>query len=121
MRARRIRVFAGIAALAGMLFLQAAYALANCERHEVGKASMVQNSAPCHESGKTPDLCAAHCQGGEQTLTKPPVKIPDFSTQPVLALRGWQSAAIPTVAAVPRTLPPPAAPPPRILFQSLLL
>lgn len=108
-----------------MLFAQAAFALASCnlyraQSHAVMIAAQDAQREPCHESGENPNLCLAHCQGGEQTLDKHQVKVPELFLQPVLVIRGLQAARQPILVAT--RLPVPAAgPPPRILFQSLLI
>lgn len=125
MRSRRLSYFAGIAALAAMLFAQAAFALASCDlyrarSHALMIAAQAAERTPCHEPAENGNLCLAHCQNGDQTLDKHQVKIPELFVQPVLVIRGLQARAKP--ALVSARLPAPAAgPPPRILFQSLLI
>jgi len=125
MRSRRFFFTAGIAALAAMLFSQAAFALAACDPARApSRALMIvaQNAeyATCHEPADNANLCLAHCQGGEQTLDKHQVKVPEVSLQAVLPPRAWQEARQPT-RWTPRAPYPPAGPPPRILFRSLLI
>lgn len=125
MRSRRQSVFAGITALAAMLFAQAAFALAACDlyrarSHALMIAAQAAERAPCHEPAENGKLCLAHCQNGDQTLDKHQVKVPESIVQPVLVVRGLQARGRPVL--VPARLPAPAAgPPPRILFQSLLI
>lgn len=125
MRSRRISSIAGIAALAAMLFAQAALALAACAAFPAqSHARMItaQNgeSASCHEAGKNANLCLAHCQSTDQTLDKHQVKVPDVVLQAVRVVPAPQASFRRGPAAT--RLPAPAAgPPPRILFRSLLI
>lgn len=125
MRSRRLSYLAGIAVLAAMLFAQAAFALTSCnlyrtQSHAVMTGAQDAEGDACHESGENANLCLAHCQGADQTLDKHQVKIPELILQPVLVIRGLQAAGRPVL--VPARLPAPVAgPPPRILFQSLLI
>lgn len=125
MRSRRVSYLTKIIALAAMLFAQAALALASCDlyrapSHALMVAVQASGDAPCHQSGENANLCLAHCQGGDQTLDKHQVKLPALFVQPVLLIRGWQEFRHP--AMLPARAPAPsAAPPPRILFQSLLI
>ena len=117
---KRLR-FSALAALAGMLFLQAAIAFAPCEMPEnAGMAAMQAEAMPdCHEQADdAPNLCLAHCQSQDQTLSKLQPQLPDLA-QPQSVIIAWQPsrpAHVPAVRVVPL-----AAPPPRILFQSFLL
>lgn len=125
MRSRRFLSTAGIAALAAMLFAQAAVALAACaaspaQSHARMIATQDGASASCHEVVKNPNLCLAHCQSTDQTLDKHQVKVPDVVFRAVRVVSAPQPPSRPNVAAT--RLPAPAAgPPPRILFQSLLI
>jgi len=125
MRSRRPSYLAGIAALAAMLFAQAAFALASCDlyrarSHALMIATQAAERTPCHEPAENGSLCLAHCLNGDQTLDKHQVKVPELFVQPVLVIRGLQARVRPVL--VPARLPAPAAgPPPRILFQSLLI
>lgn len=125
MHSRRLSCLAGIAALAAMLFAQAAFALASCDlyrarAHALMMAAQAAERASCHEPAEDGNLCRAHCQNGEQTLDKYQVKVPNFSLHPVFVIRGLQARSRPVL--VPARLPARAAgPPPRILFQSLLI
>jgi hypothetical protein len=125
MRSRRFLHAAGIAALAAMLFAQAAFALAACDpARAASRALMIaaQNAeyAPCHEPADNANLCLAHCQGAEQTLDKHQVKVPETSLLAWLPVRAWQEARQP-MRWTPRVPSPAAGPPPRILFRSLLI
>jgi hypothetical protein len=123
MRSRRLTSIAGIAALAAMLFAQAAIALASCnsyrsQSHALMVAAQAAQPAPCHAPAENTGLCLAHCQSGDQTLDKHQVKVPELFVHPVLVLRGLPTQT--ARALVAARLPAPAAgPPPRILFQSL--
>jgi len=125
MRSRRLSSLAGIAALAAMAFAQAAFALASCDLYRVRShalmiAAQAAERMPCHEPAENGSLCLAHCQNGDQTLDKHQVKVPELFVQPVLVIRGLQARGRPVL--VLARLPAPAAgPPPRILFQSLLI
>lgn len=122
MRTRR-RFHAALAALAAMFFAQAAFALAACDPVQAkSRAHMIAQQAdpaPCHEPAENASLCLAHCQAGEQTLDKHQVKVPAPLFAAVLILRAPQVAE--AVRFVPRAPAPIAGPPPRILFQTLLI
>jgi hypothetical protein len=124
-RSRRFLHAASIAALAAMLFAQAAFALAVCDPFRAqSRAQMIlaqsAESAPCHEPTENANLCLAHCQSGEQTLDKHHVKVPEAALHVVRPGGEWQSA--PRRAHVaPRAPFPSPGPPPRIRFQSLLI
>ena len=125
MRSRRLSHLAGIAALAAMLFAQAAFALASCDvyraqSHAAMVAAQDADGAPCHEADENPNLCHAHCHSGEQSLDKHQVKVPAPLLYPVLLIRSSQGFHPPLRVAA-RAPCPAAAPPPRILFQSLLI
>lgn len=125
MHSRRLSCLAGIAVLAAMLFAQAAFALASCDldrarARALMMAAQATERASCHEPSENGNLCLAHCQNGEQTLDKHQVKVPDSSLHPVFVIRGLQARS--RFVLVPARLPARAAgPPPRILFQSLLI
>ena len=122
MRTRR-RFGAAIAALAAMFFAQAAFALAACDPVQgKSRAHMIAqqtDSAPCHEPAENASLCLAHCQAGEQTLDKHQVKVPEPLSGAVLFVRAPQVPQV--VRFVSRAPSPTAGPPPRILFQTLLI
>lgn len=111
--------------MAAMLFAQAAFALSSCDLYRTQSlAAMIAaqdvEGDKCHESGENANLCLAHCQGGDQTLDKHQVKVPEPFLQLVLVIREWQRSGRPVL--VPARLPAPVAgPPPRIRFQSLLI
>jgi hypothetical protein len=124
MRRRAFRL-AGTAALAAMLFLQAAFALAACglDRPQAAQAlSMLAEQTggpPCHEPEQNAALCLAHCQSGDQTLDKQPLKVPPLVAP--AAVPGVQVAPQDRAAASARLPVPLAGPPRHILFQSLLI
>ena len=109
MRARR-SALAALAALAGLLFVQAAIAVAAWEQSA---------PSPCHEQAPATNYCFQHCSHNDLTLDVPRVKVPAVAP-----------AEAPVVVVVPVRfieVPParlgvlPAGPPPRILFQSFLI
>ncbi len=116
----------GMLSLAVMLFAQAAITFAACDmirstpRHAL---AMVGHEAPeqtCHEQGGNANLCLAHCEGEDLSLDKPQVKVHALFLQSVLAVRVPPAPLKDTIASAPH----PEAwadPPPRILFQSLLI
>lgn len=117
---RRFRSLAALLALGGMMFLQAATALAACERPAMGLAAMHAAAAmpDCHEAGAPEPLCLAHCQNEDQTLGKLPPGVPDLAEPRLL----MTELPVPRHAE-PRSPPVFAlpAPPRRILFQSFQL
>ena len=125
MRSRHFLHAAGIAALAAMLFAQAAFALAACDPARAASralmiAAQTAEYATCHEPADNANLCLPHCQGREQTLDKHQVKVPGVSVQAMLPARAWREARQPILWA-PRAPFPAAGPPLRILFRSLLI
>ena len=118
------RRFAAMAALAAMLFAQAAFALAACDPAQTpSRAHMIAAQAaeaPCHQPADNASLCFAHCQAGDQTLDKHQVKVPDASLPAVLLLRAGSVVRTPA-SALARAPSPYTSPPPRILFRSLLI
>ena len=120
----RPRYFAALAALAAMLFAQAAFALAACDPVRASsRAAMLMQAADeagCHQPADTANLCLTHCQGREQTLDKHQVKVPDAPLAVIQFVNAWPDA--PKLARLSPRLPAPAAgPPPRILFRALLI
>jgi hypothetical protein len=114
-------------ALAAMLFTQAALVFAACESAWRAPALVIAlaerriDGGNCHERGINVNLCLAHCLGEDQSLDKPLVKVPALSAAPVFSMPALLVS--PHEARVPRRLAVPHAPgpPPRILFQSLLI
>lgn len=122
---RRNRLYAALAALAAMLFAQAAFALAACDPSGMpSRAQMIVAQgaahAECHQPADNANLCFAHCQSGEQTLDKHQVKVPDAPLLGIQVARVWREAlhAARDIQPVPS---PAAGPPPRILFRTLLI
>lgn len=120
----RPRYFAALAALAAMLFAQAAFALAACDPVRASsRAGMVMQTADemtCHQPADNANLCLAHCQGREQTLDKHQVKVPDAPFAVIQLVTAWPDSS--QLARFSPRLPAPAVgPPPRILFRSLLI
>lgn len=124
MMCSRRRYFAALAALAAMLFAQAAFALAACDTGKMPSRAQAlaqgEEHAPCHEPAENVNLCLAHCQSAEQTLDKHQVKLPALSAVAVLEARGWQRIGR-SFAWAPRTPSLAAGPPLRILYRSLLI
>ena len=124
---RRRARFAGMFALAAMLFAQAALALAAC-RFDGGAPARILASGmpeataqPCHEPAEITNLCLAHCRGDKQTLDKPQVKVPTLLIQQAaLAIHVWPQLRLIGLSGRPAPVPT-VAPPPRILFQSFLI
>lgn len=123
MRSRH-RFLAAFAALAGMFFAQAAFAIAACNplqaQSRAHSIAQQAETAPCHQPADNTNLCVTHCQAGEQTLDKHQVKVPDASADAVLVL-----AALPQIrriaSVIPRTSSPAVGPPPRILYRTFLI
>ena len=109
MRACR-SALAALAALAGLLFVQAAIAVAAWERSA---------PSPCHEQMPATNYCFQHCSNNDLTLDVPRIKLPAIRAASV-------PFSIVTPAPYPQVAPAriavlPAGPPPRILFQSFLI
>ena len=125
---RRPLRLAALAGLAAMLFAQAALVLAACKLESVAPSRglalamtvAADPAAACHEQAPATDtLCVAHCEAGEQTLDKYQAKLPLFAVHllPAFVVRAapWPAVTLPLDPV------PVAAPPARILFQSLLI
>ena len=112
-------------ALAALLFAQAALVVAACESVRRAPALAVAehriNGETCHEQGRNLNLCLAHCLGEDQSLDKPLVKVPALSGAPVLCVPARRAALHDACAPRHLAVPHAGAPPPRILFQSLLI
>lgn len=119
---RRRSLAATLAALAGMLFLQAAIAFAPCElpgRSAAMAAAAAMAAMPdCHEADAA-NLCLAHCASEDQTLTKAQLELPQLAVPAVMPIT-FAPQVVYSVKSRPAYLAA-AGPPPRILFQSLLL
>lgn len=107
-----------------MLFAQAAFALAACDLSSAqSRAHMVMQGgqhADCHQPADNANICFAHCQGGEQTLDKHQVKVPEAPLHGIQALHPW-SVVLPSARHIARVPLPAAGPPRRILFRTLLI
>jgi hypothetical protein len=123
MRSRRHSLASALAALAGLLFLQAAIAFAPCElpgrSAATAIAAAMAGMPDCHEADQA-NLCLAHCASEDQAVIKVQLDLPDLAAP----------EALPPMAVVGKHVPPAidappylaaAGPPPRILFQSFLL
>ena len=114
--------------LAAFLLAQAALAVAACDwgaRDAAQAVAMVagKSDAPCHESGNTTlasGLCLTHCLGELQSLDKPTFAVPVLAPMAVLFIAPAVFSRAQRVACRERPLAV-SAPPPRILFQSLLI
>ena len=114
--------------LAAFLLAQAALALAACDwgvRDAARAVAMTAGGgdAPCHESGNTAPaskLCLTHCLGELQSLDKPTIAVPALAPVAVLFITPTVFSHAQRVACRERPLAA-SAPPPRILFQSLLI
>lgn len=126
MLSRRISKVTALLSLAVMLFAQGAIALADCDivlsaqPHSLIASGHQPAEEPCHESDASANLCAAHCQGDDLSLDKPQVKVHALLAQAVLA---WRTTPVSLRDSVAHARQPEAwaAPPPRILFRSLLI
>jgi hypothetical protein len=124
---RRLLRRGALAALAAMLFAQGALALAACDvsgtpSRGAALAMSVDGAQqqPCHEAPPAVEpLCLAHCQAGDPSLDKaqaPIVVLPVAALPSIPFLPFTQSR----FQGIPETLPP-ASPPARILFRTLLI
>jgi len=106
--------------LGALFFSQAAIAAASCDMPDRSPARVFTQPAPmpCHEEpGQNANICLAHCLSSDQSADTPQFAVPvwiDAAPLIVVFSDRW-SAHAPIIAFV---LPRPAAPPPRILFQS---
>lgn len=120
-RSRRTSLLAALAALAAMLFLQAAMAFAPCDEpgHRAGMAAMQHATMPdCDTPVESTTLCAAKTHNEDQALGKTQLGVPDLAA-PAADVRP-SPAAVHAPVRVERIMPT-ASPPPRILFQSFRL
>lgn len=114
-------------ALAAILFAQAALVFAACELASRAPALAIASAveriegATCHEQEMNLNLCLAHCLGDDQSLDKPLVKVPALSAVPVLIVAQMPVSLHRARVHRSRAVPHAAGPPPRILFQSLLI
>ena len=124
-RSRRRFTAAGLLALAGMLFFQAAIGLASCQLPVRTAAKVIaaaqaehsQMAKPRHEADRDAHLCVARCGSRDQSFGKGLFNPPDLAgpTMPFAK----RSLAVITRWEQPQLLA--AGPPARILFQSFLL
>jgi hypothetical protein len=98
--------------------------MAACDWLRVAPAQALAPKASepsCHEEpARNANLCLSHCLSADQSSDTPQVPIPLLHPAPVLVVPmvgiGEAHAVL-----LRYTLPYPAAPPPRILFQSFLI
>lgn len=107
--------------LGALLFAQAALAVAACDWSRVAPAMALATKASeptCHEEpARNANLCLAHCLSFDQSPETPQLQLPAISAAPALIVAMPDERSIGSVDRRYR-LPRPAAPPPRILFQS---
>lgn len=119
MRSRRPMA---LAALAAMLFLQAAIAFANCELPDrsavLAHAAAMATMSDCPE-GTQVSLCLAHYAGEDQALMKVELALPELALPRATPIEFVPVASAP--AEKGQTHLPAAGPPLRVLFQSFLL
>ncbi len=126
LRRSALKRFARVA-LAAMLFAQAALALAACESVRRAPAAAIALAeqqaadANCHEQPGNANLCLAHCLGEDQSLDRSLLKVPPLSGAPGFVVPA--PPVSPHDARAPHHfgIPPAAAPPPRVLFQTFLI
>jgi len=110
--------------LGAMLFAQAALAAAECDWLRVAPAQALAAKASepsCHqEPASNANLCLAHCLSGDQSSDSTQVTLPAMPASPVLLAPMPDKREAPA-ARLRHSLPRPAAPPPRILFQTFLI
>ncbi len=110
--------------LGALLFAQAALAIAACDLPRFAPAmALVEKPAEpsCHEAPvRNANLCLAHCLSFDQSPDSPQVQVPAMPAAPALIVE-MPREPTPGIAAMRFRLPHPAAPPPRILFQSFLI
>jgi hypothetical protein len=125
MRSRCRSLAAGLAALAGMLFLQVAVAFSPCElpgrSAALAQAVAMAAMPDCHEADQSTNLCLAHCASEDQSVAKPPqLDLPALAVPPAMPI-GFVAKQARPVAEQPGAPFPAAGPPARIRYQSLLL
>lgn len=117
----RTRRVIGRLALVVMLFAQAAYAAAACEANGRGAAAaLAEAGLTCHEPETNINLCLGHCLAGDQSLDKPSFAVPALIDAPVLVV-ALRAPARRVADSSRQAVAPGCGPPPRILFQSLLI
>ncbi len=117
-------------ALAALLFSQAALATTDCDASDHTAAQAVATGSasteptpPCHERGgdelPNTNLCLEQCLSADRSLDVPQVTVYAPPAAPVLVLTAAPAARPLVVERAVLPLVPAAAPPPRILFQTL--
>jgi hypothetical protein len=109
--------------LAALLFAQAAVAAASCDMPDRAPAQVFSRPAPmpCHEEpAQNANICLAHCLSADQSADTPQVVVHAFNGTAPLNIAVDEGRIYPA-AALRYKLPRPAAPPPRILFQTFLI
>jgi|SRR6185369_13313928 len=108
--------------LIALLFAQAAIASAGCDMPDRAPAQVFAQPEPmpCHEESapaQNANVCLAHCLSADQSSDTPQVIVHDWSGTPPLVVAVLENRSS-RAGVWQRYLPRPAAPPPRILFQS---
>ena len=118
-RIRSLRTIAWTTVTA-LLFAQAVVAFADCQMPARSPASAIAaDNPPCHESSGETNVCVAHCLAADQSLDKPQTSVPQPAAAPVLVLQPVSDLQRARGPALWHFAPPPAGPPPRILFRIL--
>lgn len=121
---RSMRHRVSLMLLGALLFAQAALAVAACDWSRAAPAMALAATADvptCHEApARNPNLCLAHCLSFDQSPDKPQLQVLALPAAPVLVVARPLASASEAIESRFR-LPRPAAPPPRILFQSFLI
>jgi hypothetical protein len=123
---RQLLTGAARLALAGMLFAQAALAVAGCvlETRSAALAVTVASSGgsePCHDDDTAASgaLCVVHCATSSQTPDKPPHPLPVLAAGVHAGFLALAPRAAPLAL---REAPHPVSGPPRrILYRTLLI
>lgn len=109
--------------LAALLFAQAAVATASCDMPDRAPAQVFSRPAPmpCHEEpARNANICLEHCLSTDQSADTPQVVVHAWSSMAPLNVEVADRGNFPA-AVLRHKLPRPAAPPPRILFQTFLI
>jgi len=124
MISRRTRRRVAQLALGALLFAQATLVATACDWEQAAPARAIVSKSiaqPCHEEPATnANLCLAHCLSTDQSAGTAQFSVPiwvDSAPLVVAAAELWRGRAL----IIQFVLPRPAAPPPRILFQSFLI
>lgn len=117
------RTVTAVAALIGMLFLQAAIAFSPCNlpgRAAATAMAAAMASMPGCQSGEQATLGLAHCTSEQAVMPSVRAEPPHPALPSAVSVFPGLSKSVPSVAW--RATPPPAVgPPPRIVFHSFLL